>query len=77
MKNIECPHCHTFNTSPASPKYTVRLLGLTSLLLGFALAIFLIGIPFIFLGLLMLIGSFFFPENGRMRCRSCKFVWTR
>ncbi len=68
---IECPHCHSFKTTSVSPRYLLRVIGLTSIVLGMGLLIFVVGIPFLIIGVPAFIASFFFKENGKMRCRNC------
>lgn len=75
-KQIECPHCQSFKTATVSPKKLARIIGLTSVVVGMATLIFVVGFVFLFIGIVALILSLFLPDNGKMRCRECGFIFT-
>jgi hypothetical protein len=72
-KQTQCPHCHSYKVVPVSPKKLLLLGGFVLLAIGGLLAIFIIGIPFIILGLLLMIISMFAKENDKKTCKSCGF----
>jgi hypothetical protein len=72
-KQTQCPHCHSYKVVPVSPKKILLIGGFFLLALGGLLSIFIIGIPFIILGLLLMIISMFAKENGKKTCKSCGF----
>ncbi|HVX90074.1 MAG TPA: hypothetical protein VHC20_00200 [Candidatus Paceibacterota bacterium] len=78
-KQIQCPNCKGFNTTSISPRAVARMISVGLIILGSVFSVFiiglLIGIPMFLLGLVLLLVSFFLPENGRMRCRQCHFVF--
>jgi hypothetical protein len=72
-KQIQCPHCHSYEVIPVSPKKMLLIGGFVLLALGGLLSIFVIGIPFIFLGLALMVVSLFAKEDGKKTCKSCGF----
>jgi len=74
-KQIQCPHCHSYKVIPVSPKKILLIGGFVSLAIGGLLAIFIIGIPFIILGPVLMIMSLFAKEDGKKICKSCGFTF--
>jgi len=72
-KQIQCPHCYSYKVIPGSPKKLLLLGGFFSFAIGGLLLIFMIGIPFIVLGILLMIMSLFAKEDGKKTCKSCGF----
>lgn len=75
MSNKQCPNCQSFKTTRASKKALFLSAGLLCVVVGMALTIFLIGIPIFFLGLTCICISLFLKEDGKMRCRTCNFIY--
>lgn len=77
MNQTQCPNCNSFNTASISLRHLLRVIGAAMFVLGVATLIFLIGIPFIPLGAIVFIASFFVGESGKMRCKNCQFIFQK
>ena len=65
-KQIICPNCGGFNTTPASPKRMFRDYGMVAIFVGVVTLVFIIGIPIFIGGIIAVAISFFAKENGKM-----------
>lgn len=74
-KQIQCPECNGFKVSEVSQKKVAQKLGAVSLIFGMATAIMLIGLPFLFIGLCLLVISLVLPDSGKMHCQSCGYIF--
>jgi hypothetical protein len=75
VKQIQCPHCSSYKVISVSPKKILLIGGFISLAIGGLLAIFMIGIPFIILGPVLMVMSLIAKEDGKKTCKSCGYTF--
>lgn len=79
-EQVKCPSCGSYKTMPFSPKSISRTGGIAGIILGIILTMFflwIIGVPLIAIGLLMLLSSFTVKETGVMKCNGCGFEFKK
>ena len=79
-EQIKCPSCGSYKTMPYSAKSVSKIGGIGGILIGFIMTMFflwIIGIPMIVVGIIMLLSSFTVKETGAMKCNACGFEFKK
>lgn len=69
--NLQCPNCESHKTTTQAT--IVFAVGFGTAFIGALFSIILIGIPFLFFGLLVMVGALFVPKKHV--CQICKYKW--
>lgn len=72
---IQCPNCHGFKVNKISGRHLLLAFGGSSIFVGLFLAVFIIGIPFLVLGIMLLLTGAFVKDSGKRRCTACGRVF--
>lgn len=76
MEQIKCPNCGSFKTSPNSNRIKLAGAGGVLAFLGGILSLFflwIVGIPMLLVGFLLIAVSSFMSDTGEMSCGNCNF----
>lgn len=77
MTQTECPKCHSYKTTSASPRNAAINGGWSFIAMGGVLCFFVIsmviGIPLILLGAFMVLVGLTMPKTDEMKCANCSY----
>ena len=80
-KQVQCPQCKSFKTQSISVRSRVGLVGVIFIFAGLVWAITIVGlvftIPFLAIGVPILVVSFFIRETGEMKCKACEYRFNK
>ena len=75
MKQVACPHCHSYKTVDRKLNWTLGGTLLTLFSLPWIVLVF--PVVFVIAGLIIVLCGVALPRASRFRCRACAFVFPK